>query len=64
MTIDFTGRAAVLITTLIVLSGCGLEGDLYLPEEQPATASETENSGQSNEGESDTSDEAEDKVED
>jgi len=64
MTIDLKDRAAVLITTLIVLSGCGLEGDLYLPEEQPAAASETENSGQSTEGESDTPDKAEDKVED
>lgn len=41
MRVSLTALAAVLLLLAsLALGGCGLKGDLYLPESEPATASD------------------------
>ena len=45
MTSNACVRAALVLALFGVLTACGLKGDLYIPEQQPATTPQAEQSG-------------------
>jgi len=46
--------ASLIFGILLLTGGCGLKGDLYIPEKEPASAAPTNDSNEDPETESDT----------